>query len=374
MVGAVDEVLRVGAGFATGAGASAGSTVGGSTINAIKSGVLYIATNDAQRARLAGTHQSMLRWGNDDAVLLDAAETSARINVEGARGAVFDPHTARIQPAALVVGLARAVEQLGVPIYENTAVVGIEPGAARTTRGVVRARNVIRCTEGFTAGLPGERRTWLPMNSSLIVTEPLAESAWDEIGWAGMELCGDEAHAYIYAQRTADGRIALGGRGNPYRYGSRTDRDGATPSGTVAALRETLTRLFPALRGVGIAAAWSGVLGVPRDWCAEIAFDPGTGLGYAGGYTGHGVATSNLAGRTLRDLVLGRQSELTGLPHVGWRGRRWEPEPARWIGVHGMYAAYRYADRAEDRASRSGGSGGSTSRVAAAADRISGRL
>lgn len=155
------------------------------------------------------------------------------------------------------------------------------------------------------------------------------------------------AHAYMYAQRTADDRIAIGGRGVPYRFGSRTDNDGRTQPATISALRTLLTSFFPALTGTEITHAWSGVLGVPRDWCATVTLDATTGLGWAGGYVGSGVATANLAARTLRDLVLGESTDLTTLPWVHHRVRRWEPEPFRWLGVHALYAAYREADRHE---------------------------
>jgi glycine/D-amino acid oxidase-like deaminating enzyme len=218
---------------------------------------------------------------------------------------------------------------------------------ARTKFGDVRARSVLRCTEGYTAGLPGLRRALLPMNSHMLVTEPLDSAAWQEIGWAGCETLSDEAHAYMYAQRTADGRIALGGRGVPYRFGSAVDHLGMTDQSTVAALTGVLRRLFPAAADTPVAHAWCGVLGVPRDWCASVTYHPASGLGWAGGYTGHGVAAANLAGRTLADLVTGERSPLTALPWVGHRGRSWEPEPARWAGVHGLYALYRLADRLE---------------------------
>jgi len=211
----------------------------------------------------------------------------------------------------------------------------------------VRARSVLRCTEGYTAALPGLRRALLPMNSHMIVTEPLSPAAWKEIGWDGCETLGDEAHAYMYAQRTADGRIALGGRGVPYRYGSAVDHLGETDPSTVAALTGVLRRMFPAAASAEIVHAWCGVLGVPRDWCATVTYNPASGLGWAGGYTGHGVAAANLAGRTLADLVLGKPSALTALPWVGHRSRTWEPEPARWAGVHGLYSLYRLADRLE---------------------------
>src|SRR5207344_566410 len=54
-----------------------------------------------------------------------------------------------------------------------------------------------------------------------VVTAPLPAGSWADIGWGGREVLGDAAHAYVYAQRTADDRIALGGRGVPYRFGSR---------------------------------------------------------------------------------------------------------------------------------------------------------
>jgi glycine/D-amino acid oxidase-like deaminating enzyme len=335
-----------------------------------KDGFLQVATNPAQQQRLPGHLEHLRRygWGPDDLTVLGTAEVAERLRIPGAAGALYSPHCARIHPARLVRGLAEAVERSGVMIAEGTTVTAIEPGRAMTDHGTVRAPFVLRALEGFTAGLTGHRRQWLPMASSMVVTEPLPQAVWDEIGWHGAELVSDEAHAFAYVQRTRDGRIALGGRAVPYRYGSRHDVRGETLGNTVEQLRAVLGRLFPAAQGVGIDQAWSGVLGVPRDWCATVGVDQETGIGWAGGYVGHGVASTNLAGRTLADLVLKRDTDLVSLPWVGRRVRRWEPEPFRWLGVRGLYAAYRFADRRE----RQGGSG-RTSAVARVADRISGR-
>ncbi|MEV4341574.1 FAD-dependent oxidoreductase [Streptomyces sp. NPDC049590] len=336
-------------------------------------GVLEVATGPAQLSRLKAFHAQELAYGETDRELYGARETAERIRVADAVGSTWTPHGARLHPVKLVKGLAAVVEALGVTLHESTPVTEIRPKHAVTPYGTVRAPYVLRCTEGFTAGLKGQRRTWLPMNSSMIATEPLTEEQWAEIGWAGRETLGDMAHAYMYAQRTADGRIALGGRGVPYRFGSRTDNDGRTQEAAVAALRGIVTRFFPALAGVRIEHAWSGVLRVPRDWCATVTLDRSTGLGWAGGYVGSGVATANLAARTLRDLVRqdsgqGGRTGLTELPWVGHRVRKWEPEPLRWLGVQGMYAAYRAADRREHRHPDT-----RTSRLARLADRVAGR-
>jgi glycine/D-amino acid oxidase-like deaminating enzyme len=320
-----------------------------------KGGRLSVATTPAQLARMrAGLAEIRERGdGNDVYQFLSRDETRARVNLAGALGGLYAPASARVQPAALAAGIAAAAERRGVQIYEATPASAIEPAGggagavARTKFGDVRAGCVLRCTEGYTAALPGQRRALLPMNSHLIVTEPLGDDAWQEIGWDGLETLSDEAHAYMYAQRTADGRIALGGRGVPYRFASAIDYLGMTDQATVDALTGVLRRLFPAAAAVPIAHAWCGVLGVPRDWCATVTYDPRSRLGWAGGYTGHGVAAANLAGRTLADLVIGEPTELAALPWVGHRSRAWEPEPARWAGVHGLYALYRLADQLE---------------------------
>jgi glycine/D-amino acid oxidase-like deaminating enzyme len=315
----------------------------------VKGGTLTVATSAAQDARLQGRLEQERAWGDGPRIVryINKAELAERVQVTGAVGALYYPDCARVQPADLVAGLAEAVTRRGVLLYEATPVTSISAGRAGTPAGDVRAPYVLRCTEGFTAAVPGQHRTLLPMNSSMITTGPLSDAAWKSVGWDGFETLGDEAHAYIYAQRTADGRIALGGRGIPYRFGSGLDHGGAVAPATVAQLDRVLRRMFPVAVQAGLEHAWCGVLGVPRDWCATVTLDPRTGLGWAGGYSGHGVAAANLAGRTLADLVRGVPSPLTTLPWVGHRSPRWEPEPARWAGVHGLYALYRTADRLE---------------------------
>ncbi|GII96610.1 NAD(P)/FAD-dependent oxidoreductase [Sinosporangium siamense] len=356
MFDSIDEVVAV-------AGAE------GIDADIVKGGVMQVATNAAQDARLRAllAHDRAWGWTKDDLRLLTAAERESRIRVAGAVNAVWSPHCARIQPAKLVRGLLRAVRGLGVKVCERTPVTELAARKAVTPRGTVTARYVIRATEGFTADLKQYHRAWLPMNSSMIVTEPLPSSVWEAIGWNGDELLGDLAHYYMYAQRTADDRIAFGGRGKPYLYGSRVDDRGQTHNWTISALWELLTGMFPAVADHRVDHAWSGVLGVPRDWCSTVHVDHASGIGWAGGYTGHGVTTANLAGRTLRDLILGEDTELTALPWVGRRVRGWEPEPLRYLGVHTMYRLYRMADARENAGLRR------TSALARIADTITGR-
>jgi glycine/D-amino acid oxidase-like deaminating enzyme len=352
---AVDEVIAVAAHEGIDAGI-------------VKGGTLQVARNAAQASRLAAAVDEERSWKVDGIAALTKAEAAERIRLDGVVSAYHNPHCARVQPARLVRGLADVVQGLGVEVYEQSPATAIHTGEATTAHGTVTAPIVLRATEGFTAALPGLRRRWLPMNSSMIATDPISDEVWDTIGWRGCETLGDAAHGFFYAQRTVDNRIAIGGRSTPYRYGSRTDKDGRVPERTIEHLTATLRTVLPQTRDVPIAHGWCGVLAVPRDWSAGIALDKNTGLGWAGGYVGHGVTATNLAGRTLADLVLGQDSPLTELPWVGHRSRNWEPEPLRWLGVRGMYLAYKFADWHEGRTGIS-----KTSPIAVVADRIAGR-
>jgi glycine/D-amino acid oxidase-like deaminating enzyme len=210
----------------------------------------------------------------------------------------------------------------------------------------------VRATEGYTPNLDGEKRTVAPIYSLMIATEPLPPSFWAQVGWAARDTFNDGRLLIIYGQRTADDRIAFGGRGAPYHFGSRTRPDFDRNERVHSLLREVLVDLFPAVAGHEITHRWGGALGVPRDWHASVGLDRRRGLAWAGGYVGDGVATSNLAGRTLAQLITGRESDLTHLPWVGHRSRDWEPEPLRWLGVNGGRLVMTYADRAEARSGR----------------------
>lgn len=312
-------------------------------------GLLHVATNAAQLGRMRGALAALRTqgWDGDHLVELSPREFSERIQVAGVRGGYWTPHCARIHPARFVIGLAQAVERMGVVIYEDTTATAVAPHAVHTDRGPVRARHVVQALEGYTVNLQGQRRRLLPMNSSMVVTEPLTETERASIGWQGAELLGDMAHNFTYVQRTADGRIALGGRGVPYNFGSSFDRDGRTAEKALGQLSTRLVELFPGLKDTNLQHTWTGVLGVPRDWSAAVTYDQHSGVATAGGYVGHGLTGTNLAARTVRDLILGQDTELTRLPWVGHRARNWEPEPVRWIGASALYAAYRGADRFE---------------------------
>jgi len=344
----VDEVGRA----ASAEGIDCEYAKGGTVVAARSPAQVQRARAEVAGARSAGATEDDLAW-------LGAAEARALLGAERILGATYTPHCAALQPARLARGLAEAVVRRGVTIFEQTAADAIEPGGAgrrprvRTDRGTVTADVVVRAVEGWTPSLRGERRTLAPVYSLMIATEPLDDDFWAEAHLDRRETFSDHRHMIIYGQRTADGRLAFGGRGAPYHFGSSI-----RPSYDVAprvhrALEETLVELFPALAGARITHRWGGPLGVPRDWFTSVGLDRSTGVAWAGGYVGDGVSTTNLAGRTLADLITGkRESDLVRLPWVGHRSPSWEPEPLRWLEVNAGLVTIELADRAEARRGR----------------------
>jgi glycine/D-amino acid oxidase-like deaminating enzyme len=337
-----------------------------------KGGTLVAARNPAQVARAKEEIEVARRFGaaEDDLCWLDRAEADERLGAAGVLGATYTPHCAAIDPARLARGLAAAVERRGASLFEQTKVHAIEPAngagraVARTEHGTVRADVVVRAVEGWTPGLAGEARTLVPIYSLMIATEPLGSTFFSGARLARRETFSDHRNLIIYGQRTGDDRLAFGGRGAPYHFGSAVDPSFDREPRVHRALRAALVELFPELDGVAITHRWGGPLGVPRDWFSSVGLDRSSGIAWAGGYVGDGVSTTNLAGRTLADLITGRDSELVHLPWVGHRSRPWEGEPIRWLGVNAGLWSARAADRAEAR--------GRTSRLVGPLQRLAG--
>jgi len=319
--GAVDEVGEV-------------SKSEGIDCHYAKGGMITLASCEAQVGHVKDelAHLRALGFGDEDYRWLDPEDSVRLIRTASNRGSMYSPHCAAIHPLRLARGLAESNSRSGVEIFERTPVISIGARHVRTPGGRVRADMIVCATEGYTRSLPGRRRNLLPLHSMMIATEPLPREVWDEIGLAKRETFGDTRRIVIYGQRTADDRMAFGGRG-AYFFGSKVKATFVPDDQAFRSVRESLDSLLPILRDFRTTHRWGGALGISRDWQPSVGVDRSSGLAWAGGYVGEGVAASNLAGRTLADLILERDTDRVDLAWVGDPGRRWEPEPLRWLGV-----------------------------------------
>ena len=315
-----------------------------------KGGTVQLARSVTQlercRAEIAEARE--YGFGPDDLVLLSADEASARVAATGVLGGTYTPHCAAIHPSRLVRGLADAVQRRGVTIFERASVLQLLPGGVVTPGGTVRARHIIRATEGYTPQLPGQRRAIMPVYSLMVATEPLPDAAWEQIGLGGRATFGDMRHLIIYGQRTADGRLAFGGRGAPYHLGSSVRPSFDRVPAVFAALRETLAELFPVLADVRLStpgagrSGWRGTGARPSGWTGVRA---GVGGRLCGRWGGHNQSVRADAGGP----GPGPGHPDHRLPWVGHQSPQWEPEPLRWLGVNAGLQAMSSAHRQEAR-------------------------
>ena len=304
-------------------------------------GELEVARAGYDLAKIEEMYEGYRALGLENRVaLLDAAETAERLRVPGAVGAFWNSDGAAIQPARLARGLARAVERRGGRIVEGTTVTDYAGGTTPrlfTDRGEVRARRaIVLAGEAYLSRLPKLRRHVIPMTSHMVVTEPLSPDIWDQIGWERREVLGGFGSTGGYIQRTGDGRIAFGAYRAHYPFNSRITDDLDCMEDIFAHARDAARVWFPALQTLDVAFthAWGGVFGTPRDRMPTMGFNPQTGVALTFGYTGEGVATSNLSGRVLTDLLTETDSDLTHLPMTSHQPAIWEPEPLRSLGVN----------------------------------------
>jgi len=318
-----------------------------------KGGLLFVARGEGQLPALHAAYADHVRAGFEDRYqLLDGEQLTQRVRVHDGAAAIYTKECAVVHPGKLVRGLAAAVERHGGRIFEQTAVTGWDGGnrpRLRTSFGDVHASVVVLAGEAYLSQMRALHRALLPVYSLIVLTEPLPESVWAGIGWQDHECMASMRLTVDYLSRTADGRILIGGRGAPYAYGSVMREEMSRHAPTHAMLRAMLRDWFPALQDVRFTHAWGGAVGVPRDFIPSIYYERSTGVAAAHGYTGHGVAFANLAGRVLAELITGRRSELSELPFVGHHSPKWEPEPLRWIGVRGVQVGLTRVDERRKR-------------------------
>lgn len=343
MLGAVDEVGLV-------------AEDEGFGIDYEKGGALRLARGRQELPIIQRSYASYRKLGfADHYQLLTKAEADERVKVTGTLGALFSPECATIHPGKLVRGLARAVERKGATIYEQTAVTNYDAGrrpALHTARGDVRARAVVLAGEAYLSQLPQLSRQLIPVYSLIVLTDALTEAQWEQIGWRGRECVSSNRYVVNYLSKTTDGRILFGGRGAPYRMRSELTDAQDRHEPTHAMLREMAVDWFPAVQPDQFSHAWGGPLGMPRDWMPTMSFDRAAGVATARGYTGQGVATSNLSGRVLADLITEQDSDLTLLPMVREQPRDWEREPFRYLGIRYIQNAYGKLDRKAEQTGR----------------------
>ena len=229
-------------------------------------------------------------------------------------GALLDPGGCSLQPAKYVQGLGVAAQRAGARLIEGTELTRLRKVAGgfelSTSRGVVRAREVLAATNGYTPTALGRlRRRVIPIGSYIIATQPLGEELARRLIPKG-RVMSDTKNLLYYFRLSPDGRMVFGGRA------SFTT---ASVKRSAIILAAGMREVFPDLAGVTIEYAWSGKVAYPLDHLPHAGrLD---GVNYSMGYCGHGVALATYLGTRMGKVLLGTEE----VPDLG--GKRFKPIP-----------------------------------------------
>lgn len=302
-------------------------------------GLLSVATNPAQLARLDADATAAAELGLDGFERLSRAETRAEVDSPSYLGGLADAHCGLVQPAQLASGLAEAVTRLGGRVYERSGLHRLDEDARgrlriRAGEGELRTEQVVLATNAWAVSTPWFRAKVVPLYTYVLLTAPLSPEQWASIGWERPWGIEDKRSLVHYYRPTADGRIAWGwGAGHAPYPTTRTRGDASAHTASVARSAAAFRRTFPQLARVPFTHAWGGPVGITASMLPLVGSLLEGRLHYALGYNGHGVAPSHTSAKVLADRALGRRSDLDHLCFVDVPDATFPPEPLRWVSV-----------------------------------------
>ncbi len=301
----------------------------------VQKGWLWTATTPAHVDSWNGTLQACEKLGVQPFERLSPDEVRRRTGSPVHLGGVFEASNATVQPYALVQGMRRVAIEAGVVIHEHSAVTRIVPGQpARlvTLGGALTADRVVLATNAWSAALPELARLFTPVNSSIVVTQPLG-AQFDDIGWTGGESITDSQLLVDYYRTTRDGRIAFGKGTGAIAYRSEIGGVFSEDAGSIALTSADLFATYPMLDRKAVSDGWSGPIDRTYDSLPVFGRLGGqANIFYGIGWSGNGVGPSRLGGRILASLALGRDDAWSRCSLVGRTCKSFPPEPFRYVG------------------------------------------
>jgi glycine/D-amino acid oxidase-like deaminating enzyme len=316
-----------------------------------RSGWLWLASSSAQLRTWDGLGEACATVGAEPFIQVSKTEARERTGSPIYLGGVFMPGAAVLHPGFLASELRCAVLEAGVDVYERTPVLSINGDlrAVVTPHALVTASTVIFALGGWSGSVAPLGRSVVAVASEIIATEPIGDRL-DASGWTGHEPVTNARLTLRYTRRTDDGRLIFGRAGTRLAYGARIGPKFHGDQRSVNDLRVELARYVPAARDAAITHAWAGPVDRSPDGLPTFG-ELGGGrmrLLYAVGFSGNGVAPALLAARALAGLATGHEDEWTRCAIVERGGKRFPPEPIRYVGGRIVKAAVTAAEEREE--------------------------
>lgn len=316
----------------------------------IRPGFIRAATTPAYVKRIRHDVNLMNELGFKDIYWIDAAETRERVHSTRYMGAMWEPRLVLINPAKLVRAEKELAERLGARIFENTPVLEIKSQprfTLKTPGGSVSADKLVFAANAYSHLFPDLRHKQAAAFTYMIATAPLSDSQLASIGWTGKEGIEDARNLIHYYRLTPDNRLVMGGGPVGITYANNLDAD--SNQAAWDHLEAHIGFLFPQLKGIRITHRWGGPFSVTTNLTPALGYLGDKRAVYSIGCIGHGVSMSHLNAKTMCDLLLEKNTELTACPFVNRRVFPWPPEPVRIATVGAIRGYLKLEDRFYER-------------------------
>ncbi len=314
-------------------------------------GFLRVATSEKYRERILHEIDLAYSLGLEGIEWMEKGRLAEEVRSPLYLGAWWEPRCGILNPAKLAWGWKEVIERQGVEVYEETPVVEIRregKGRIRLTTpwGQVTTRKLVLATNAYSHLIPLLKRKQAPVWTHIVLTEPLREEHFEEIGWRNRQGIEDARDLVHYYRLTADNRLLMGGRDVSMAFGDDMDRD--ENEEVFAGLEQDVREIFPVLKNISFTHRWGGPVSVPLDLAPALGYLGNKDTVYSLGCVGHGVSLTHLNGKTLADLVLERKTDLTEVFFVNRRTIPWPPEPFRYLAGQAVRGFMKWEDRRHD--------------------------
>jgi glycine/D-amino acid oxidase-like deaminating enzyme len=300
-------------------------------------GFLRVATTPGYVKRIQHDMELLTEMGITGLEWWDANRVREEVDSPVFLGAWWEPRCGLLNPAKHVRELKRIAKEAGAKVFEETPVQEVKRGPQfelSTPAGRVMAERVVFAANAWSHLIPPLRRKQVPAFTHMVVTEPLSQEQLVPIGWRNRQGIEDARNLVHYFRLTTDNRLAMGGRDVSIAYGGDMERD--LNEHTFDLLERDVGMIFPSLKDVRFVECWGGPVSVPVDMAPAIGFIGDRRAVYSLGCVGHGVSMAQLNGRTIADLLLEKDTDLTQVWFVGRRTIPWPPEPFRFVVSHAI--------------------------------------
>ena len=314
-------------------------------------GFLRVATSERYRDRILHEIELAESLGLEGIEWLGQDRLSEEVRSPFYLGAWWEPRCGLLNPAKLAWGWKDVVEGQGVEVYEQTPVVEIRREAKGKIRltvpwGEVVAKKLVLATNAYSHLIPQLKRKQAPIWTYIVLTEPLRDEHFQEIGWRNRQGIEDARDLVHYYRLTADNRLLMGGRDVSMAFGRDMDLD--RNEEIFIGLERDVRSVFPALKDISFTHRWGGPVSVPVDLAPALGYLGTQDTVYSLGCVGHGVSMTHLNGKTVADLTLGRRTDLTDTFFVNRTTIPWPPEPFRFLASRALTEFMRWEDRRYD--------------------------